>query len=74
MNYNFLLKSQIYDYTELCESTIGINNKQIFEFNKTIENISCSPYIYTNTFPININYNLFTLNITKLLKHRIEKK
>ena len=75
MNSNFLLKSQIYDYTELCETSININNnKSIFEFNENIENISCSPYIYINTFNININYNIFTLNINKLLKHKIEKK
>lgn len=74
MNFNFSLDS-IYDYSELCESpVINNNNKKIFEFNKDIENISCNPYIYTKTFPKNISFNSFTLNIYQLLKYRIEKK
>tara|TARA_B100000927_G_scaffold70836_1_gene56223 strand:- start:23 stop:532 length:510 start_codon:yes stop_codon:yes gene_type:complete len=81
MNFNFSLGS-INNYNKLSEVTIdnnttnnnNNNNIKMFEFNKNIENISCNPYIYIKTFPKNISFNSFTLNICKLLKHRIEKK
>lgn len=73
MNSYILLKP-LSNYKAIYKSLDNLknNNNKMFQFNINIKNISNNPYIYNINFPKNITYNLFTLNINKLLKNKIE--